>query len=317
VIGCAVRDAPFAIIAAIPVVPNCIMSAILRESCVLFADVSGGARLLERLGAEECARAVDRCVKRMERAVTAHGGQVFKIGGGEVAATFPNADAALLSANEMKKRVGDLPPVSGVKLGVRAGFHVGPIVEEGGEVMGEASALAARLVGLAHAEQIVTSAATATRLSGSLRRSIRPVPQLDLADGGGAVFEAWDESRAAQPDASPPPSPARPGPRLVLHYFGRQSTLEGARRVLTLGREPTCDIVVFDKRASRVHARIERRADRFFLVDLSTNGTFVTPEGEPEFMLQREDIALRGAGHIGFGHSLADGTEKVEYDVEG
>jgi hypothetical protein len=42
------------------------------------------------------------------------------------------------------------------------------------------------------------------------------------------------------------------------------------------------------------------------LVDQSTNGTFVTVEGEAEFVLKREETILRNRGRIVFGHAWAD-----------
>ncbi len=64
-------------------------------------------------------------------------------------------------------------------------------------------------------------------------------------------------------------------------------------------------MVIADRLASRLHAKIERRRDHFMLVDQSSNGTFVTVEGEGEFEVRREEFKLRGRGHISFGHSHA------------
>jgi hypothetical protein len=66
--------------------------------------------------------------------------------------------------------------------------------------------------------------------------------------------------------------------------------------------------VVGDRKASRQHARIERRRSRFVLTDHSSNGTWVRFDGEAEeVVLQREEIMLRASGLIGFGHSPIDG----------
>ena len=45
-----------------------------------------------------------------------------------------------------------------------------------------------------------------------------------------------------------------------------------------------------------MHARIERRRDKFVLIDHSSNGTYVTMESEPEIALRREEMVLRGRG---------------------
>jgi len=77
---------------------------------------------------------------------------------------------------------------------------------------------------------------------------------------------------------------------------------------VTLGRDPQCDVVITDKMASRMHARIERRRDKFVIVDQSSNGTYVTVDGEREILLRREELILRGKGHISFGHAHQPGT---------
>jgi predicted component of type VI protein secretion system len=63
--------------------------------------------------------------------------------------------------------------------------------------------------------------------------------------------------------------------------------------------------------ASRLHARIERRRDKFVLVDQSSNGTFVTIEGDSEIQLRREEIVLRGRGRATFGHAWKGAADEV------
>jgi predicted component of type VI protein secretion system len=91
--------------------------------------------------------------------------------------------------------------------------------------------------------------------------------------------------------------------------------LDLAHPGVVLGRDPRCAIVVADRKASRQHARIERRRDKFFLIDQSTNGTFVTFDGEPEIVLLREEVMLRSRGRISFGHSSLEGEETVRFSM--
>jgi hypothetical protein len=60
-----------------------------------------------------------------------------------------------------------------------------------------------------------------------------------------------------------------------------------------------------------VHGRIERRRDRYYYVDLSTNGTYVTNEGDSELVIKRDQIMLRSRGRMSFGHSSADPEAEV------
>ena len=80
-------------------------------SALLFAAVGDSARLHEKLGRNEARWAIDRCLKRMERAVDALGGKAIKVAGEELMAVFPTADAAFQAAVEMRQRVDDLPPI--------------------------------------------------------------------------------------------------------------------------------------------------------------------------------------------------------------
>jgi len=67
------------------------------------------------------------------------------------------------------------------------------------------------------------------------------------------------------------------------------------RELIKLGRENSCDIVIADRKASREHARIERRRDKFVLSMSAANGTFVTFQGEAEMAVKREEVLLRAA----------------------
>ena len=69
--------------------------------------------------------------------------------------------------------------------------------------------------------------------------------------------------------------------------------------------------MIRDQQASRLHARIERRHDKFTLVDTSANGTYVTFEGESEFLLHRQECLLKGRGRISFGRPFESNAGEV------
>jgi predicted component of type VI protein secretion system len=60
-----------------------------------------------------------------------------------------------------------------------------------------------------------------------------------------------------------------------------------------------------------MHARIERRRDKFVLIDQSSNGTYVRIDGEPEIQLRREEMILRGRGRVSFGHAHINEADEV------
>ncbi|MGA9960704.1 MAG: adenylate/guanylate cyclase domain-containing protein, partial [Azonexus sp.] len=113
-----------------------VMSKKQPKMIVLFADVSGSARLFERLGDTEAAYAVERCVKRMERSIAGQGGRTVNVSGGELLAAFESAEEACHAAVNMQLRVSKLPPVSGLKLTIRIGLHVGAVEADGQTITG-------------------------------------------------------------------------------------------------------------------------------------------------------------------------------------
>jgi len=291
------------------------MSASEHELAVLFADISGSTRLYEKLGDAEALHAVDRCIKRMERTVEGYQGRIIKTIGDELMVSFPSADAAFQAAVDMQQRVLDLPPVSGVKLAIRVGFHFGPVIEENNDLFGDSVNTAARMAGLAKAGQIITNAQSLESISPLLRASTRDIDRLPVkgkAEEMHIVEVLWQESEELTmkaPSIDTGAAPVSTVVRLCVRHRGKAYLLDDKASSLTLGRGNDCDVIIDDRKASRSHAKIERRRDKYVLIDQSTNGTFVAVEGEAEVFLRREEVVLRNKGLIAFGHSGASSND--------
>ena len=283
------------------------MTETSTSMAVLFADVSGSTKLYEALGDALALETIGRCVTVMSTVCVGHGGRVVKTIGDEVMAVFPTADTAAQAAAEMQARIHEHPPVGGSRLGIRVGFHVGQAIEAEGDVFGDSVNVAARMAALAKREQVILSSHAADALAPWLRARLREVDTLSVkgktVDIG--IFELiWQES---DEDLTAVATRWKPLPaRIVLRHGTKELVLDETATTITLGRDAQNDIVIADRKASRLHARIERRRDKFVIVDQSSNGTFVTVDGEPEIMLRREELMLRGRGHVTFGHAYLD-----------
>lgn len=291
-----------------------------RDVCVVFADVSGSTQLYERLGDSAALAAVNCCVDAMKRATVLNKGRVVKTIGDEVMAVFDSATQGMHAASEMQQRISELlPPTPGVKLSIRAGLHFGPALLENDDVFGDTVNTAARMAGLAKSGQIITTAETVAALPELLRESCREIDALAVkgkAENVNVCEVLWQEG-AELTIMSARMAPAAPMDiRIELRHGTATLLLGPAKPMATLGRDAACDVVIADPRASRSHAKIERRRDRFVLVDMSNNGTFVTFQGEAEFVLKREEVILRGTGQVAFGHTADSGTELLRFSVE-
>ena len=79
------------------------------------------------------------------------------------------------------------------------------------------------------------------------------------------------------------------------------------------GRDLEADFTIRDRSVSRAHAMIERRRERFVLVDHSSNGSFVTFEGRPETRVHHEELTLVGHGWLAFGQPRAEAVQVVKF----
>ena len=278
---------------------------------VLFADIAGSTKLYDTLGDTQAKKMVDECIALMRGIVAQYGGRVIKTIGDEVMCVLPDADSGCLAATDMQLKITALPAVSNVKRAIRTGFHAGPVIEDNNDVFGDTVNLAARMAGVAKAMQIITTRATVDLLSPLLRNSSRSIAALSVKGKGDDVevceiiWQGGDELTTMSTSAASASKHAT----LRLQYGPMEVVLDKPNASIVLGRDASCNIAVAERMASRHHARIERRRDKFFLIDQSTNGTFVVFTGEAEITLRREEVMLRGAGRIAFGRSVSESTE--------
>ena len=285
---------------------------------VLFADISGSTRLYDTLGDAQAKRMIDECLELMRDATARYGGRVVKTIGDEVMCVMPDADSACLVATDMQLKITALPAVQGVRRAIRVGFHVGTVIEEKQDVFGDTVNVAARMAGLAKGNQIMTTRAAVDLLSPMLRSGTRPIAALSVKGKGDdvEVCEVLWQPTEELTMATASTLAASGQVELQLRHAGKVLRLTQANVGVFLGRDASCEVLVADRMASRVHARIELRRDKFYLIDQSTNGTFVMVRGEPEMVLRREEVMLRASGQIALGHSVDDtGAELVEFTV--
>lgn len=283
----------------------------------MFADVSGSTSLYEKLGDQRALAAIDAVLTELRKSTALQEGRVIKTIGDEIMAVFPAVDAAMQAACDMQHRVAAIPREDSVHLAIRVGFHFGPAIEEGGDYFGDAVNTAARMAGLAKGGQIITSGATVDALSPLLQASTREIDAMQVKGKQDEIriFEViWHDSADLTALAARELPVSAIEATLTLTCGARTFQLGAEHKSATLGRDAGNELVVPDKMASRVHCKIESRRGRFFLVDQSTNGTYVTLEGDAELMLKREQIMLRGRGVICLGHSAGSaGAEIVSF----
>ncbi len=294
------------------------MNASPQSRYVLIAGLLGRSQLVARLGNAETDRAIERCLRRVERAALGFKGRLISNSTDESLFEFDSAESAMLAAEEMAQRIGGLPPVSGIALELRTAFDVVT-----GDGPTDASVTIRPILALAKAGQILTSQGGVAALPKAMQLSTKRLTNLTLPELPATVevYEirrVWNEEKF---QTIPPSDNFKEmlktlRPRLKLQFANKELILGYDKFTATLGRDLTSDIQTPDARASRMHGRIECRRDQFVLIDQSTNGTFVTIGDQLERLLKQEELVLKGQGSICCGHSLSDATsESVKFEV--
>lgn len=111
-------------------------------------------------------------------------------------------------------------------------------------------------------------------------------------------------ARADESDASAEDSDAVSAANLSNISDGASAETQ---KGLKLGKHQDNDLVIASAQTSRHHAVIEFKHNDFFLVDASTNGTYVQTEDEQVTLVHRSRLRLWGTGWICLGEPLTVG----------
>lgn len=292
------------------------MSSKLSDLAILFADIAGSTRLFDVLGDEAARSKISTCLDMLSEVVATNDGTVIKTIGDEIMCTFPTAEDAATAACEMHEALEndrtEMTAAGPVSLRIRVGVHFGPTILEHGDVFGDAVNVAARMVALAKARQIITTKGTVDQLSSVMQASARlidraPVKGKDVMDIWELVWEQDDVTRISTDVINR----AELDAHMVVSYHDTNLKLGRDRPQLVLGRSKTADVTVNESLASRQHVRIEFRRGKFFITDISTNGTYLKPAEADEMFLRREELQLSGSGMISLGRSFNEDPQEV------
>lgn len=285
------------------------------ENTVMFLDVVNSTRLYEQSGDRKAFSLVTTCLSHASEVVLDRGGRVIKYTGDGLMAVFSSPDAAADSALGIHLAVRECPSVSDQPIGVRIGFHTGPLLKSGTDVFGETVNLASRIASLASAGRVLTTAASVNAMASALRERLAAIPTRVIRGANQPVelFELRCEPGGETTSLLNIDTALQENVELRLRYNQRWLVINHWKPALNVGRGPTEDLRVEDQRASRHHAEIELRGDKFIIADQSSNGTYVTTGNAPEFVLTREDAVLHGTGWISLGRSRHENPLAIEF----
>ncbi len=288
-----------------------------RSRFVLQAQLHGTGTMPEDFDDIKAGRPMERRLNRIERVVAAYRGRIDARAANGLRVLFDTADAALLGACEMQHRCAVLPQFSANRLALHIGIHHEVAKERSKDKAENATLIAAQLAALD--DGIVVSGTVVEALNAELKQLVLPTDPMGIAASAYRV----DWEREIPPGAYgsdslwPAHNGARAtGPYLLLHLGLKTLELTRDNPTATIGRDQLNDLVIVDDHVSRNHCRIERRVDGFALIDASTNGTCITPDGGEDTLVRNDTLILHGSGLLFFGR-MCNGERRggVRYEA--
>ena len=293
-----------------------IMSSTRLSLAILFADIVQSTQIYELLGDRQAQLLIARCLSVLSQATEDCGGKVIKTIGDEVMCTFADGNTAFGAAKAMHQALERMPMdlFSGYAApAVRIGLHMGPVIQDGGDVFGDAVIVAARLVALAKQRQILTTEQTLHMMAPGLKSSARLFDKTTIKGRSGkvSIYEMiWEQQDLTLMLDRTSQSLFLSG-RLELGHQGQTVCVDQFHPCVTLGRRGHNDLVVTEDCVSRTHAQIEFRRGKFVLADNSTNGTYIHAQGQADIYLKKDEVVLEGEGLIGCGQRVVSASPQA------
>lgn len=294
----------------------------MAELCILFADIADSTALFEKHGDEAARTAIASVLDVLLVEAKKHQGELVKTIGDEIMCVFPQANHAMLAAVDMQNAVSGNFVLGNHPISIRVGFHFGKVIEEAGDVFGDAVNVAARMTGFAKKGQVITNSAT-------FEHCLLP-PSLDQRSLGKTKVKGkllaveiievlWQQdvsqiTRVTSALDIKMPVSVR---EMALQVGEQKQTMTDQSPTKTIGRGVDNDLQIEMLMASRMHGEIQFAGGNFKYTDISTNGSWVKQGDADPIRIHRDAMVLQGEGVIAFGESDFSRPEQLlQYHIK-
>ena len=299
------------------------MSQQMEKLAVLFADICGSTALYDSVGDVQARHLIAWCIATMVREIIPFQGCLVKTIGDEIMCTFSSANAAFQAACAMQNAVRNKrPDGSDITMHIRVGFHYGDVLQEAGDVFGDTVNVAARVAGLARTDQIMTTQAVHDALSATLQNQTHLIMSAELKgkqEKYPIFLVMWDKDNTQTTRLISPIQCQSMECiyELTLDYKDQHFKINDDNKSIMLGRGNNCDIIVNNSFVSRQHVKVEYRFDKFWIIDQSTNGTYIRFNDGNIAYITREEMILQGSGCFSLGQSnFEHSTELIQFSID-
>ena len=275
--------------------------------------------MFEGFGNAKATQVITRLTDWLGKVCVARGGKVVKNLGDGVLMVFAHSTDAIDAVSEMQRlhteRIKTWP--DNLKMHLQIGLAQGEVIEQAGDFFGDAVNLASRLSDLSGANQIFASSTVINQLPADTLVRFRSLGAMDIRGRveNCMVYRVEWQSEVlsdfftvpAGLGASPAAISMQQIGSIALAWLDVEATFTSTELPIYLGRVAEAQFVVNDPRVSRLHARINWRAGKFYIEDVSSYGTWVKFSGSADVIaLRRQECVLMVSGEIALGAPFED-----------
>ncbi|MCP5464387.1 MAG: adenylate/guanylate cyclase domain-containing protein [Deltaproteobacteria bacterium] len=294
------------------------MSEQALKKAVVFADLVDSTKLYQEEGDVAAESLINEAFSLVQEIVFDHAGELVKTIGDEVLLTFEDSWSAIhavLFIQQYFKENQDPP------LQWRAGLDFGSVVLREGDVFGDTVNRAARIVKKAKPNQLLLSEQALPEEQEGDGIGFRFVIETELkgfkekcrlhdvlfSDSSSGVTMSLDDECVDDILESA---------SLKLAYESNDFILDKDNTVFKIGREPDNHLQITGDSVSRHHAFIEFDKGKFYLIDQSTNGTYVKDHLGDWHLIKHDRYPLIGSGFLSFGKIVDNNNKLLSFDYQ-
>ena len=295
----------------------------------MFADIAGSTAMYEKYGNVVAEKVISTAIKHIDNVITKHNGIIVKYIGDEVLCYFDKPDNSVKAAIKIQEMCDGGIPTLTIPISVRIGLDYGEVIlSENKDIFGDAVNTAARMVGYAKAEQIITNDSVVSNISLDLKSMATQFDRVKVKGKSNFLgiyrinweVDSDDVTRIVTSDdylddENDDEVTIRRESVLNLYYQGQEYSFRDDGSEFRIGRDPKSDLVIIGGPASRKHGLIALQRDKFVYYDSSTNGTTISFDSGGSFFLLRENMALYDRGLICLGDTINDKEKSDKENV--
>ena len=306
------------------------MNKTVDNLTIMFADITGSTSLYDTHGNDIAESIVSESITQASNCVTDNNGSVVKTIGDEIMCSFEKSEHALDASACIHNYFKDNLILSKYPVAFRIGVHSGECVMSKNDYFGDAVNIAARLAAIARGQQTIFSDAAYEQSDIEHKNNSRKydVTNLKGKESKIVIYELlWEDNQddeltrisAHLTSVHSFQETSSINEELTLTYEDKTIRQTGTDQgTISIGRSIDNKLPVVSTMASRAHAKITYRRNKFILTDQSTNGTTVINGNAHPVFIKREEIHLLENGFIIFGqckHGDAQSQDRIEFNI--